>query len=352
MKTQRLALLRRAVAVTAIAALALTNVQLAVAATLTTPRDYLNRQKAGLTTGVQHQVFFTVSSSGTLTNGKVKLIFPDADDGLWCRVAGSDLAVTQIQNPTGATESASASTIGTLAGSCTQGSGGSSFDTIIVTFSGTINNSTKYGLQIADGSTGKLGTSAAGNDKKVTINTTTSGDVVTDTNTYALSIIGDDQVLVSALVDVTLSVSLDVNSIALGTLSTANVYKGAATTTVSTSAASGYISLVKYDQTLTSTTGATIGGVVGGTIAAGESEYGASSSQSGNTIGQWSPASCTTGATTSNATSLSTTFQDYASRGTAATNEATTLCIMASITGTQAPGTYTSTATLVTTAHF
>lgn len=351
MKTHRLVQIRRVVAGVAIAALAFTNVQMAVAATLTTPRIYLNRQKInlGAADGVQYDVFFTVVTG--ITNGKVKINFPTDntnDDTKWCRTAGSDLVVTGIANPAGATETATALP-GTLAGSCSQ-----SDDQIVVTFTGAV-SAGKYGVRIANGSTAKLGTGAGTpprNDVKVTLQTTTSGDVVQDSSTLAISLISDDQVLVSALVDVTLSVSLDVNSIALGTLSTANVYKGAATTTVSTSAANGYISLVKYDQTLTSTTGATIGGVVGGTIAAGESEYGAASSQSGNTIGQWSPASCTTGASTSNAYSLSTTFQDYASKSTAATNDATTLCIMAGISGTQAPGTYTSTATLVTTARF
>ena len=343
--------IKRAATTVAILSLVLTNVQMALAATLTTPRDYLNRQKASQTTGVQHEVFFTISSGGTITNGKVKLIFPDADDGLWCRTAGSDLTVTQIQNPTGATESASASTIGTLAGSCTQGAGGSSFDTIVVTFTGTVSNSTKYGIRIADGTTGKLGTSTAGNDKKVTIDTTTSGDVVTDTATYALSIISDDQVVVTATVDPTLTVVLSANSAALGTLSTSNVNQAGITSTVSTNAASGYISLVKYDNTLTSTPN-TIPDTAGGTIVAGTSEYGVSTSKAAQTIAQWSPTSCATTASTSTATALTTTFQSFASAASAASSDATTLCFLASITATQQPGTYTSTATLVTTAKF
>lgn len=55
---------------------------------------------------------------------------------------------------------------------------------------------------------------------------------------------------------------------------------------------------------------------------------------------------------TSNATALSTTFKDYASNTVGVTNEATTLCFAASTSATQAPGTYSSTATLVTTARF
>lgn len=342
---------KRIGALVAMTALLSWNVQSALAAALTTPRDYLNRQKASQTTGIQHEVFFTVSSGGTITNGKVKLIFPDADDGLWCRTAGSDLVATQIQNPTGATESASASTIGTLAGSCAQGAGASSYDTIVVTFTGTISNSTKYGLRISDGSTGKLGTAGAGNDIKVTVQTTTSGDAVTDSATYALSLIADDQVVVTATVDPTLTVALSANSAALGTLSTSNVNQAGITSTVSTNASGGYVSLVKYDATLTSGLN-TISDTAGGTIVAGTSEYGVSTSDSSVDVTTWSPTACSTTATTSNASALTTTFQSFASGAAAISGDATTLCFLASTTALQAPGTYTSTATLVTTAKF
>ncbi len=316
-----------------------------IAATLTTPRDYLNRQKASLTSGVQHEIFFTPATnvSGGAGTNVVTLTFPDGDN--WCATAGSDLTVTGITDPTGASESAT-SLPGTLSGACAQ----AAQDTLTITGVDDLTAATKYGVQVADGSTAKLGTPAAGNDLKVTI-TTNNGSSDVDSGTYAVSIISDDQVVVSAVVDVTLSVSLNTNSINLGTLSTSNVNQGGVTSTVSTSAAGGYISLAKYGATLTSGSD-TIPDTTGGTIVAGTSEFGASSSDSGNTIGVWSPAACSTTATTSNATALSTTFKAFASNTVAVTNEATTLCFLASTSATQAPGTYTSTSTLVTTARF
>ena len=320
----------------------------ASAATLTTPRDYVTRQKAALTTGEKHQVFFTPVTG--ITNGKVLLVFPDADDGLWCRTAGSDLTVSALTDPLGGSESAT-NLPGTLAGSCAQGSGGSSFDTITVTFTGTINSGTKYGFSVTDGATGKLGTAATANNIKVTLKTQNNSAVDQDSSTFALALVADDQIAISATVDVTLSVSLSTNTAALGTLSTAQVSQSGVDTTVSTSAAGGYISLASYNATLTSGVN-TIADTSGGTIAAGEAEYGVSSSQSGNTVTQWSPTACSTTGTTSNATALSTTPKSFASASGSVSGQATTLCFLASIDATQAAGSYTSTATIVTTAKY
>jgi hypothetical protein len=322
-------------------------------AALTTPRDYINRQQASVTSGIQHEVFFTTGSavSGGAGVNKVIVTFPDGDDTLWCRTAGT-LTVTGIANPTGATESATVLP-GTLAGTCAQGSGSgaadSNRDRLILTGVDNLSATTKYGVR-AVANTAVLGTSAAGNNIAVVVKTN-NGTVDVDSSTLALSLIANDQVTVTATVDVTLTVTLSANSAALGTLSASQVNQQPITSTVSTSAGNGYISLVKYDATLTSG-GNTFPDTAGGTIVAGESEYGASSSDAGNTIGIWSPTTCANTASTSNATALSTTFKDFASSTTAATNEATTLCFLASISGSQAPGTYTSTATLVTTARF
>lgn len=325
-----------------------------IAATLTTPRMYMNRQIANRTTGQEFEIFFTPATnvSGGAGANEVRIIFPDGDDTEWCRTAGS-LTVTGVANPAGATESAT-SLPGTLAGTCAQGSGSgaaeSNADRLLITGVDNLTASTKYGLKVV-ANTAALGTATpAANSIKVTVKTRDNSTEI-DSGTLAVSLISDDQVLVTAVVDVTLSVSLDTNSINLGTLSTSNVNQGGVVSTISTSAAGGYISLVKYGATLTSG-GNTIADTTGGTIVAGTSEYGASSSDSGNTIGIWSPTACSTTASTSNATALTTSFQSFASNTVAVTNEGTTLCFLASTSSTQAPGTYTSTATLVTTARF
>lgn len=148
-----------------------------------------------------------------------------------------------------------------------------------------------------------------------------------------------------------LSVVLSGSTAALGALSVSNINQAGITSTVTTNAVGGYVSVVKYNSTLTSGSD-TIPDASGGTIVAGTSEFGASSSQSGNTITQWSPAACLTTGTTSNATALTTAFQSFASNAGVVTNEATTLCFEASISAITPAGSYSSEATLVTTGTF
>ncbi len=328
----------------------------ALAGTLTTPRDYLNRQQANLASGVQHEVFFTTlgAVSGGAGVNKVILVFPDADDVKWCRAAGTDLVATGIANPTGGTESATVLP-GTLAADCAVGAGASSFDTITVTGVNNLTATTKYGVRIAQAGspTALLGTAtAAANDIQVTVKTNNgTGDV--DTGTLATSLITSDQLAVSGTVNPTLTVSLSGTTLALGTLTASNVNQAGITSTVTTNAGNGYVSMVKYNNTLTAPGPLTIPDTGGGTIVAGvASEYGASSSDSGNTIGVWSPAACSTTATTSNATALTTAYQSYAANTAGVSAEATTLCALATVTATQGAGTYTSTLTVVTTALF
>ena len=114
-------LLQRWFSALAVFSLLALDVHMALAATLTTPRIYLNRQKVNMAAAntVQYDVFFTVVTG--ITNGKVKINFPTNntdDDTKWCRTAGSDLTVLGVTDPSGATESATALP-GTLAGSCT-----------------------------------------------------------------------------------------------------------------------------------------------------------------------------------------------------------------------------------------
>jgi cytochrome c2 len=118
------------------------------AAQLTNARDYLSRQQASVTTGIQHEVFLkpATSVSGGAATNKVILVFPDGDDGLWCRTAGS-LTVTPITNPTGATETSGTLLPGTPTGACTQGSGGSSFDTFTISAVDNMSAGTNYGVR-------------------------------------------------------------------------------------------------------------------------------------------------------------------------------------------------------------
>ncbi len=318
------------------------------AATLTTPRNYLSRQQAGLTTGVTMQVFFTTATavSGGAGNNRVILVFPNdaANNTKWCKTNSGTITPTGIANPTGATETAT-SLPGSLAGTCTQ-----TPDTFTITGVNDLSSATKYGVQIV-GNSSAIGTGDAANSIKVTVKTN-NGSTDIDTATLALSLIANDQVTVSATVDPTLTVALSGNTAAIGTLSTSNVNQASITSTVSTNATGGFVSLVKYDATLTSGSN-TIPDESGGlTIVAGTSEYGASTDDTTSVDLATTSNSCATGTGPMNATALSTTFKIFASESAAATLDATILCFAATTSATQAPGTYQSIATLVTTAKF
>lgn len=326
------------------------------AAALTTPRMYMNRQKAGQTTGQIFDVFFTETSGKTGTDGEVRIIFPDGDDGKWCRTAGS-LTLNGGVNPDGATESGTL-LLGSLSGTCAQGSGTgvaeSNSDRFLITGVGALVAATKYGVKIT-GNTAVLGTSdGATANIKVIINDYEDSGTLEDTATLATALIGNDQVVVTATVDPTLTVVVSSASVALGTLSTSQVNQGSITSTVSTNANGGFVSLVKYDATLTSGSFTIPAESGGNTIVAGTSEYGATSDD--NTATDFASAisnSCGNGAGPMNASALSSAvFKTFASETAAASSDVTTLCFAATTSATQQPGTYTSTATLVTTARF
>lgn len=113
-----------------------------------------------------------------------------------------------------------------------------------VTFpSGDLVVGTLYCFNFASSST--LTTSTAGNDKTGTITTRTSDPATIDTSGYALSIISNDQISVTATVPATFTFSLAANSDPLGTLSTSIVSSSGVAATVSTNAASGWGAWVK-----------------------------------------------------------------------------------------------------------
>lgn len=315
------------------------------AASLSAGRDRLNRQKESQTTGISHTVQFTTSSVDG-TEAKVALRFHDDDDGLWCRTAGTDVAVAT------STEDSASALPGTLTAACTQGSGASSYDTITVSGVTNLATSTRYGFVVSDGTTAKLGTPTAAASGSITIETQTSGAAAIDSQNIAVDIIADDQVLVTATVNPTITVALSANSIALSTLSVSNVNQGSITSTVTTNALNGYSSYALYNNKLRIDVSNDIDDTTGGTIVAGTEEFGASSSDSGNTIGIWSPTSCATTASTSNATALTSTAQVFAAATAPVSSEITTFCLLASITASTTVGSYGNTVTLVTTAKF
>ena len=168
------------------------------AATLTATRGYLDRQTAGLTSGEELAVFFTSTSNLPGVTNTVVFEFPDADDGLWCRTNGNDLQIVGLTTAAGTGETAT-SLPGALAGNCVAGSGGGSFDTITITGVGALVAGQHYGVDIAGGSTAKLGTANVGVGIKVNLSTT-DGSSTIDTGRFDLALISNDSVSITASV--------------------------------------------------------------------------------------------------------------------------------------------------------
>ncbi len=147
-----------------------------------------------------------------------------------------------------------------------------------------------------------------------------------------------------------ISVSLSANTINLGTLSTSTVSQGSMISTVTTNAPDGYVSVIYDTQDFSTVGGGTIADA-GGSITNGTAGYGVSSSMASQTVAQTTGA-CSSGAGTFNATSLTATPQTFASSASAVTGQATTLCFLATPSGTTEAGGYSDTATLVTTGRF
>ncbi|MFH0804728.1 MAG: hypothetical protein V1916_00870 [Patescibacteria group bacterium] len=321
-------------------------VSVAHAASFSTAEDHLNLQRQSVTSGVSHNVAFTVPAGNTGTEAKVTVVFPNADDGLWCRTA-------DVLTAAGSTTFAANELPGTLTAACVKGTDGSSYDTITISGVTNLTAATEYGVLITDPGAGKLGTPTTGTTGLVTVNTLTSGDAPIDSAQIALDIIANDQVAVAATVEPTISVSLTSNSINLGVLSASLVSQDSTVSEVTTNAGNGYTSTVYYSGTMSSGGGKNIADTAGGTIAIGTEEFGVSTSESTQDVATWSPAACTDTASTSNATALSTSVpKTFAGATGPVTADQATLCFLASIAGTTAAGSYTTTVTIVTTGLF
>jgi len=327
----------------------------AKAANLTATRLYLSRQQANVATGVEFDLFVKPATTLSGSTNHVIFTFPNDsnNNGKWCRTAGT-LTLTpegEPANTTQVTAEGASSMLGSITGACTQ-----SPDTFTISAVGALLNSAEYGVHIS-GNTAAIGTAtAATNNLKVVVDTQ-QATTPTDTYTIAVATITTDTFAVSGDIGQTLSVALSATTLNLGTLDNTHINYQGVTSTVSTNGISGYISVVKYSQPLTNLESDTIADA-GGTVTAGTSGFGASTSKSTQTIGtsDASPACSTTMQSVLTgpyvATSLTTGFKQFASAGGAATNDAATLCFLATVSGTQAQGAYSTTVTLVTTAKF
>lgn len=225
------------------------------AGNLTTMQDRLNRLKVSQTSGITHTIVFTTATNttGGANSNQVIIAFPDADDGLWCRTAGS-LTVTVTGLPDSAT-----ALPGTLTATCAQGSGSGSAasnrDRIRIIDVNNLAAGTKYGVILSE-NTAVLGTPSDTSTQIVSFYTrsdeTDSIASPVDSGSIYIDLIAEDQVSVTATVDPSLVFSINTNTVNLGTLTSSSTGTGTTViSTLTTNAASGLV-LSYNGATLTS----------------------------------------------------------------------------------------------------
>jgi hypothetical protein len=104
--------------------------------------------------------------------------------------------------------------------------------------------STLYCFRWTGGTT--LTNSTAGSDKSGSVTSQTSGPATIDSGEYAVAVVSDDQISVTATVPLIYSMTLSGNSMPLGTLSTSSVSSSTArTVTIATNAAAGWVAWIR-----------------------------------------------------------------------------------------------------------
>lgn len=201
-------------------------------------------------------IFTNSAEAGSLTQTAVRLdrlIASTATGGTVCAkpaTTGTETTV-KVTFPTGFTVNTTASnwTVTTtnlpFGGTAWPGIGtASSVSGQDVTFPSTdLTVGTLYCFNFS--ATNTLTTSTAGNDKTGVVTVQATGPTTIDSGAYALSIVSNDQVVVSATVPATFTFSLSANTDSLGTLSTTTASSSGITATISTNAASGWTVWVK-----------------------------------------------------------------------------------------------------------
>ena len=151
----------------------------------------LERLKASTTTGGT----VCAQADTVATEADVQVVFPT---GFTVNTTASNWTVTTTNLPAGATAWPGINTASAVSGQT-------------VTFpSSDLTVSTLYCFNFSGTST--LTTGTAGNDKTGTITTRTSGPATIDSSGYALSVVSDDQIVVTATVPATFSFALSGNT--------------------------------------------------------------------------------------------------------------------------------------------
>lgn len=305
----------------------------------------LDRLKASTTTG--GTVCAQADTVGT--EADVQVVFPT---GFTVNSTASNWTVTTTNLPNGATAWPGIGTASAVSGQT-------------VTFPSTdLTVSTLYCFNFSGTST--LTNPTAGDDKTGTVTTRTSGPATIDSSGYALSIVSDDQIVVSASVPATFSFSLSGNTDTIGTLSTTTASSSGRTVTIATNAASGWVAWVKSANAAlnSGSTGASIatagsvdnsptdlasntGYVLDVNVTTDSGTGTGTVSQASNYGAEYNGTNSTSGGT------LSTTFQPIAASSGTTDGDVLTLIERAKISAVQAAATdYTDTLTVVAAGRF
>ncbi len=306
----------------------------------------LDRLKASTTTG--GTVCAQPQTAGT--EADVQVTFPT---GFTVNTTASNWTVTTTNLPSGATAWVS---IGTATAVSSQ----------TVTFpSGDLVVGTLYCFNFSGTST--LTTATAGNDKTGTVTTRATGPSTIDSSGYALSIVSDDQIVVTATVPATFTFSLSGNTDTFtSNLSTTTTSTSGQTVTISTNAASGWVAWVKSANAAlnSASTGATI--ATAGSVDNAPTDLASATgyvldvnitTDSGTGTGTVSQASNYgaeyNGTNTTSGGTLSTSFQPIAASDGTTDGDVLTLIERAKISAVQAAATdYTDTLTVVAAGRF
>ncbi|MDQ3123889.1 MAG: hypothetical protein M3Q14_04365 [bacterium] len=252
-----------AVALLLLVAILSTNVLHIYAAGLSSTSVRFNRMKAATATTLR--VTFTVPAGNTGTEANLKLSFPDSYTVATAGLTASGVGCGATQLP------------GTLAvtGNNTNGS-----KALTVTGVTNLSASTTYCVDIDRTATNDPLTNPAAGQYSVTVETQDSSNVRIDHTVIGARVVGDDQVVVSAVVPPTFNFVLDANTTSFTTnLDVGSVVQTTArTVTITSNATQGWIAWARDTNTgLTSasaayTISATTPGT-GATLAAGTEGY-------------------------------------------------------------------------------
>lgn len=306
----------------------------------------LDRLKASSTTG--GTVCAKVATSGS-TDTTIRVSFPS---GFTVDATASNWTVTTTNLPNGATAMPGIGTANLV-----------SSQDVTFPISDISSDTTLYCFNFSSSTT--LTNPSAGDDKTGTIYIEESGPSTIDSGGYALSIISDDQVVITATVPSTFSIALGTNSQSLGTLSTSSVTSGSGVSvTFNTNAGNGWLGWVLSANT--SLDSATTGDSIATTGTVDDTP----STLSGGTEGYVLDADLTTdsgsggsgtvtidaeynGGDTSSGGALSATFTEFATADGPTDGDVITLVPRVAISGlTQAATDYTDTLTVVAAGNF